>query len=102
MKFQRHIFVCTNERSPEDPRGCCLAKGSLKIHALFKEELKKAGLEGKVRANKAGCLDQCAKGPSVVIYPEGVWYTVQTENDVKEIVQKHIIKGHPVKHLRMP
>lgn len=101
MKFKHHIFVCTNERSPEDSRGCCLARGSVKIHVLFKEEIKKAGLDGLVRVNKAGCLDQCAKGPSVVIYPEGVWYTVRTEEDVKEIVQKHILGGQPVTHLLM-
>ena len=59
-------------------------------------------LKDVVRANKAGCLDHCALGPSVVIYPEGVWYTVKTESDVTEIMERHVIKGEVVTRLLMP
>jgi (2Fe-2S) ferredoxin len=101
-RFDRHIFVCTNQRPQEDPRGCCGAKGSEALRLLFKEEIKKAGLKGRVRANAAGCLDYCAMGPTVVVYPEGVWYFIDTPDDVKEIVQRHIVKGEIVDRLRMP
>jgi hypothetical protein len=78
-KFAHHIFVCINERPKGDPRGCCSALGSVGLHAFFKKEVERLGLKGIVRANKAGCLDQCEYGPSVVIYPEGVWYWVGKE-----------------------
>jgi (2Fe-2S) ferredoxin len=52
-----------------------------------------------VRANKSGCLDQCEHGPTVVIYPEAVWYGSVTEDDVEEIVASHIIAGKPVQRL---
>ena len=74
--YQRHIFVCTNKREPDDPRGSCSKLGSEALHACFKQEAKRLNLKGIVRANKAGCLDYCAQGPSVVVYPEGVWYRV--------------------------
>ncbi len=88
--FEKHIFICTNQRTQEDPRGCCKERGAEKIREYFKEEVKRRGLKGKVRANAAGCLDHCEHGPTVVVYPEGVWYTVKTPEDVKEIMDTHI------------
>ena len=100
--IKRHIFVCTNQRSPDDPRGSCSKLGSEAIHARFKQEAKRLDLKDVVRANKAGCLDHCAEGPSVVIYPEGVWYQVKSEADVTEIMERHVIKGEVVTRLIMP
>ena len=56
-------------------------------------EVDRLGLKGIVRANKAGCLDHCEYGPSIVIYPEGVWYWAGTEADITEIMEKHVIGG---------
>jgi (2Fe-2S) ferredoxin len=100
--FKRHIFVCINQRTPDDPRGSCSHLGSESLHARFKQEAKRLNLKDVVRANKAGCLDHCALGPSVVIYPEGVWYSVKTEADVTEIMERHVIKGEVVTRLLMP
>ncbi|HET6370775.1 MAG TPA: (2Fe-2S) ferredoxin domain-containing protein [Nitrospiria bacterium] len=100
-RFKHHIFVCTNVRSADDARGCCSAKGSEGLRDYFKAEIKKRGLKGMVRANQAGCLDACAFGPSVVVYPEGVWYTVRTEADAREILDCHIEKGEVVARLLM-
>lgn len=101
-KYKHHIFICMNKRSEDDPRGCCSQRGSEKIRDTFKEALFKRGLKGKVRANQAGCLDACAFGPSVVIYPEGIWYTLRTREDALEIIEKHIEKGEIVERLLIP
>ena len=101
-KHQYHIFVCENRRPADDPRGCCAAKGSGEIRDLFKEEIKKRGLKGKVRANQAGCLDTCGMGPSVVVYPEAIWYTVKSKEDALEIIDRHLLKGEIVERLLMP
>ena len=98
--FERHIFVCTNRRPDDNPKGSCAAKGSEQLQALLKEELHKRGLKGKVRANSAGCLDACEFGVSVVVYPEGVWYGGVTLGDVPEMIEKHIVGGVPVERLR--
>lgn len=100
--FRHHIFVCTNRRPEGHPKGCCAEKGSERVRELFKEELERRGLRSQVRANAAGCLDQCAFGVTVVVYPEGVWYARVTADDVAEIVERHIVGGCPVERLRMP
>ena len=101
-KFQRHLFICVNERSPDDPRGCCLAKGSAEVAEAFKKRLHERGLKRIVRANKAGCLDQCANGVTVVVYPEGVWYGHVTLADVDEIIDEHVLGGRVVTRLLIP
>jgi (2Fe-2S) ferredoxin len=100
--FKHHIFVCVNQRPKDDPRGCCADKGSERLQSFFKKEVERLGLKGTVRANKAGCLDHCDLGPSVVIYPEGVWYWVGSEADVTEIMERHVMKGEIVERLLMP
>jgi len=100
--FERHIFICTSKRPPENPRGCCDPEGVGELQLAFKRKLADCGLKNRVRANKAGCLDQCEHGPNLVIYPDGVWYGGVTLVDVAEIVESHILGGVPVARLRLP
>jgi (2Fe-2S) ferredoxin len=100
--FQRHVFVCINERAPDNPKGSCKAKGGVDVRDKLKAELKARGISTEVRANNAGCLDQCERGVSVVIYPEQVWYGGVTVDDVAEIVERHIVHGEVVERLLMP
>lgn len=100
--FQRHVFVCVNERPADDPRGSCKAKGGVEVRDRLKKELKARGIAKIVRANNAGCLDQCARGVSVVVYPEQVWYGGVTVDDVPEIVESHLVGGRIVERLLMP
>jgi (2Fe-2S) ferredoxin len=100
-KFDHHIFICTNQRSPENPRGCCDPAGLGQLQLQFKKELAARGLKDTVRANKAGCLDQCEHGPTVVVYPEAVWYGGVTAADVAEIIESHLLHGIPVARLQM-
>jgi (2Fe-2S) ferredoxin len=100
--FNRHIFMCINQRPKGDPRGCCADSGSVKLQEFMKREVDRLGLKGLVRANKAGCLDHCEYGPSIVIYPEGVWYWAGNETDITEILEQHVIAGRIVDRLLMP
>ena len=101
-KFQRHVFVCINERPAGNPRGCCASKGSEAVAEAFKLKLFERGFKRIVRPNKAGCLDQCARGVTVVVYPEAVWYGGVTVDDVDEIIESHIVRGVPVARLVIP
>src|SRR3546814_14163651 len=69
--YAAHVFVCTNERPPGHPRGCCKDKDAEKLRNYMKVRTKELGLGG-VRINTAGCLDRCELGPPMVIYPEGI------------------------------
>ena len=60
--------------SPGNPKGDCASKGGEEVREAFKRLLHEKGLKGRIRANAAGCLDQCARGVTVVVYPEQVWY----------------------------
>ena len=100
-KFEKHIFVCGNQRPAGHPRGCCDPKAEARLQKLFKQKLAERGLKGKVRANQAGCLDQCEHGPNLVVYPDAIWYGHVTEPDVDEIIESHIVGGRPVERLRL-
>ncbi len=100
-KFQRHIFTCTHVRSEDGHRGCCAAKGSDDVAVALKRRIHEAGLKRIVRASTSGCLDQCARGTTLVVYPEGIWYGGVAVDDVDEIVTRHIIGGEVVERLRI-
>jgi (2Fe-2S) ferredoxin len=95
-RYACHLFVCLNERKPDDPRGCCSAKGSAAILDALKAKAHAAGLKGKVRVNKAGCLDACEHGVSIVCYPHDIWYAHVTLADVDEIVERTLLRGERV------
>lgn len=94
MKFEKHVFICINERETGD---FCQAKGSQEIWAAFKRAVRERNLSNKIRINKSGCLGQCKQGPACVIYPEGVWYGHLTLADVDRIVTEHLIDNNPLK-----
>lgn len=98
--YRAHVFCCTNERPPGHPRGCCLDKGAVELRDYMKSRAKALGLEG-VRINAAGCLDRCELGPTMVIYPEGVWYTYHSKEDIDEILETHVQQGGRVARLML-
>jgi len=100
--FQHHVFFCLNQRAA--PEACCANHQSATMQAYAKQRVKQLGLSGagKIRINKAGCLDRCALGPCLVIYPEAVWYTYVDERDIDEIIDQHLVGGKIVERLRLP
>lgn len=96
--YKAHVFCCTNERPPGHERGCCKEKGAEKLRDYMKARVKELKLDG-IRVNNAGCLDRCELGPTMVIYPEGVWYTYASTADVEEIIERHLKKGERVERL---
>ena len=101
--YERHIFFCTNDRGADAERPSCNQCGSAELREYAKKRMKKKGLtgEGKVRVNKAGCLDRCEEGPICVVYPEAVWYTYVDEDDIDDIIDSHLVKGEPVERLKI-
>jgi (2Fe-2S) ferredoxin len=98
--FDVHIFVCTNQRTGSEKLSCGEAHG-LELVAEFKKQLKDLKVGLKTRANKSGCLGICDFGPTIAIYPEGVFYVGVKKEDVTEIVQSHIVNKIPVERLRL-
>jgi len=100
--FTSHIFVCCNQRKPGHNRGCCDPDGSQELRDCFKSELKRQKLGPLVRANQAGCLDQCELGPTIVIYPQGIWYGGVKLKDVPRIIEETVINGRILEDLLIP
>ena len=89
--FRSHIMVCGGTG--------CTSSGSKKIIEAFNREVAAAGLSEEVKVIQTGCFGLCALGPIVVVYPEGIFYSMVEEKDVKEIVEEHLVKGRPVTRL---
>lgn len=100
--YERHIFFCLNER--KNGETCCAQFKAQEAFDRCKALVKDANLSGpgQVRVNKAGCLDRCAAGPVVVVYPEAVWYSYVDTADIDEIVESHLKNGKVVERLLTP
>jgi (2Fe-2S) ferredoxin len=100
--FERHIFFCLNQRA--NGENCCADHGAQAGFERCKSQVKAQGLAGpgKVRVNKAGCMDRCSAGPVAVVYPDAVWYTYVDANDIDEIVESHLKNGRVVERLVTP
>jgi (2Fe-2S) ferredoxin len=99
--FEHHVFVCLNTRPAGAPRSSCTADGTSELFTALQKLVNEAGLKGRVRVNRAGCLNQCEHGPVVVVYPEAVWYGGVQAADAQEIVREHLVGGRPVERLRI-
>lgn len=73
----------------------------MELVKAFKKALKDKGLKSTMRAQRSGCLDACEFGPSMVVYPEGVFYGAVQLSDVDEIVKEHLVANHPVERLKI-
>jgi len=100
LKYEKHLFICTNQRT-DGARQSCGHDHGIELVAAFKKAINDKKLDFPVRAQKSGCLDICELGPSVVVYPEGVFYGNVQLDDVAEIVNEHIEAGRPVERLRL-
>ena len=99
--YKHHVFFCTNQRA--EGCACCEDYDAQAMRDYAKAKTKEMGLAGKggVRINSAGCLDRCAEGPVIVVYPDDVWYSYVDASDIDEIIEKHIKTGEIVERLKI-
>jgi len=96
--FRYHVYLCTQEKPGGKP--CCSANGSAAVLDALRAELGKAGLGDEVQVTTSGSLGLCERGPNLVVYPEGIWYSKVSTEDVAEIVREHFLGGKPVTRLQ--
>jgi len=99
--YRYHVFFCTNQR--EDGARCCQDFNASGMRDYAKQRCKALGIHeaGKVRINNAGCLNRCAEGPVIVVYPEEVWYTYVDREDIDEIIDSHLVNDKVVERLKI-
>ena len=96
--YRLHLFFCTNQKVPG--KTCCQDKQATAFWEYAREKVKSLGIYD-VRVNKSGCLGKCSLGPSLVIYPDNIWYSYSTKEDLDEIIHAHVVEGRPVERLLM-
>lgn len=90
--YRHHVFLCTGPN-------CCSPEVGLEAWEALKKQLKDNGLGGGDRAcyrTKVGCLRICCHGPTMVVYPEGTWYSGMTAARIPLFVRQHLVEGQPV------
>ena len=101
LYFDFHVFVCVNRRPDGHSKGSCAARGSERLRDYMKARARELGV-AHARVNGAACLDRCELGPCIVVYPEGIWYRIDTEADVDAVLETHLRDGGRVQHLMLP
>lgn len=100
--YQHHVFLCTNQR--ENNKDCCAKRGAKPLLDYLKTKLKLLpyNQQQKIRISHSGCLGRCSLGPLLVIYPESTWYHYETQQDIDEIIEQHLVKQQIVHRLLLP
>lgn len=96
-----HVLVCVNERRPDDPLPCCAHRGGWEVYQALRDAVARAGLNREVWVTRTGCMVHCTKGPTVVVYPDDVWYGSVSPADVPDLVREHLLGGRPLERLRL-
>jgi (2Fe-2S) ferredoxin/predicted O-methyltransferase YrrM len=95
--FRHHIYICDQKKAEGAPS--CTANGSQQVIDAFRGAIVKQGLSADVQVTTCGSLGLCTRGPNMVVYPEGVWYSGVTVADVEQIVRDHLKGGRVVDRL---
>jgi (2Fe-2S) ferredoxin len=98
LLFEKHVFICTNQREA-GARVCCGEERGFALVSAFKKAIRDHGISAEVRAQRTGCFDICEHGPNVMVYPEGTIYAHVQLSDVEEITLQHLKNGKPVERL---
>ncbi len=95
--FRYHVYACQQEKPGNAP--CCAARGSAAVLEALRREIAAQGLMNDVQVTTCGSLGMCERGPNLVVYPDGVWYSGVQAADVPELVREHLAHGRPVERL---
>ncbi|MGB8699644.1 MAG: (2Fe-2S) ferredoxin domain-containing protein [Thermosynechococcaceae cyanobacterium] len=119
-QLKYRVFVCTKQRHPDDPEGCCHSCGGMEVFQAFQQEIRRKHLENQVEIRSSGCLDRCESGAVALVYqpsqelpglpmklrekllkklphPTKHMYGSLKHKDIPAIVDSHFIKGQPLK-----
>ncbi len=98
--FRLHVFVCEQQKPEGLP--CCGARGGRQVADALRREVAARGLAEEVQITTCGSIGLCERGPNMVVYPEGAWYSGVRPEDAAEIVESHFRNGIPVARLLNP
>lgn len=89
--FKKHVFVCDSVD--------CVNQGSISLIHKIRSCIRKYERQSDFKVSKSSCLGRCGEGPTVVVYPDGIWYQRVSENDAEELVAEHLFNDRLVTRL---
>jgi len=89
--MKKHVLVCGNVD--------CVDKGAIKMLASLRKDLKDRGLQKEIGVTRTSCMGRCGEGPTVAVYPDGIWYRGVQASDTEELTEKHLINDQLVTRL---
>lgn len=101
---RHHVFVCTGKS--------CSARDSAEVRDAFERELKERGIlfgreakgknpKGSIIVTECASVGFCSIGPTVLVYPDGIWYAQVRPADVPVIIEEHLLNGRAVERLAL-
>lgn len=96
VPHRKIIFVCTNQREDTE-RPCCGGRGGGVLRDKLKAMVKERKLAASIRVSQSGCLDRCAKGANIMVFPDNVWYSAVSEEDLEILLGSvvHSLESFP-------
>jgi sirohydrochlorin ferrochelatase/(2Fe-2S) ferredoxin len=89
--IKKHVLVCGNAD--------CVDQGSIRLLETLRRLIKDRGMEKQIKVTKTSCLGCCGDGPTVAVYPDGVWYRRCEEKYAEDILQKHLMKDQLISEI---
>jgi sirohydrochlorin ferrochelatase/(2Fe-2S) ferredoxin len=89
--IRKHLLVCGNAD--------CATRGSVALLVALRRHVRDAALDDDVRVTRTSCLGRCGEGPTVAVYPDGVWYRGVAAGDAQELVREHVVGDRLVARL---
>ncbi len=96
------ILVCVNQRPSNASKPSCGPRGGLEVYRRFKDGVRARGIRDHVMVVRTGCLKHCSQGITVNLWPLNLWYRRVTLDEVDDIIDRSVLAGEEVEHLRMP
>ena len=91
MIERAHVLICSGSM--------CISRGAKSLRDEFEEHLTRLGIREEIKLVNTGCVGLCEQGPFVIVYPEGVFYALVKNKDIKTICEEHLYKGRIVEKL---
>lgn len=88
MNFEKHVFICTQCAYIQENGEYSDPALTVQFRKEVKQAVKERYPDRKIRVNASGCLGQCEKGISCVIYPQNEWLTELRPGDKERIIEK--------------
>jgi (2Fe-2S) ferredoxin len=97
VNYDCHVFVCANQKA--EGKKCCGEEFGMEAVTFLRDKIRNQQTKRKIRIQRAGCLDLCSKGPALVVYPEGIFYHYQNQDDLAVIAENHLLQNRRVEAL---